>query len=304
MCWGLSVMSFGGISPMRQQQKLRAFVLIGAGVFLTFFLGLLFIFLNADSKASETKPVQQVEAKIEMQEVLIPNQTIEAGQKLEPGMFRKESKSKAGLPISTIRDLEEIKGFYSRSVLSADMPFVRDVITNVQPTNQVTSKIPEGYRAVTIPVDAKTGVEGWSRAGARVDISWVTVVNGKEVLATIVQNAEVLSAGQSLQGSLKAAEGSMNIPGTVTLLVTSRDAQKIQLASTRGVLSLSLRGDSDPGKGGSGGGSITIDDILGVSRDNSRIDQPSEGGVRIKGPDGKYEELVLVRGKLEPKKQQ
>lgn len=294
-------MTFGGISPVRNQQRMRAVLLVATGGLCLLFAGLAILFLNSNSStASEQKKSEPVEAPMQMLDVLVPVQNIEAGKKLELSMFRKEKRPKVGLPLSVIRDFEEVKGFYARSLMTSDMPIVRDLITQVRPTNEITTKIPEGYRAVTIRVNAESGVEGWARANARVDVVWTTTVNGQQTLSTIVQNARVLSAAQSLKSNVLEGdtEKGMQIPTTVTLLVSARDSQKIQLAQTSGSLSLSLRGDNDRGKG-QVGGSITVKDLLpkGLTPEQ---DRRYDGTVKVKRPDGGYDTLYLRDGKLEP----
>ena len=298
-------MTFGGINPVKQQQKARTLALIGGSAFLLLILVVIACaFLNADTNASEKTPTIVETQEPEMVSVLVPVATIKSGAKLEPTMFSKEVRPKAGLSPTAIKDFEEIKGFYARSMIPAKVPLVRDFITLVRPTNELTTRIPEGYRAVTIRVDARSAVEGWAKPGARVDVVWTTTANGRQTLKVIVENAKVLSADSSVgQNTVENNKGPgiVAVPTTVTLLVTSKDSQKIQLASSTGSLSLSLRGDEDSGKG-EVGGSVTVDDLLGVRRDIDPDEEGIEATVQVRGPDGKLEELILKDGKLRPRK--
>jgi Flp pilus assembly protein CpaB len=89
----------------------------------------------------------------------------------------------------------------------------------------------------------------------------------------------VLSAERSLDEQV--APGAA-VPSTVTLLVTAQDASKIQLASTTGSLSLSLRGDEDT-TGSSGGGTVTVDDLYGGNTRQGSRRSNREGTVSIGG---------------------
>ncbi len=113
----------------------------------------------------------------------------------------------------------------------------------------ITAKIPKGHRAVAIPVDPISGVEGWVAPGVRVDVVWTTIVDGQPMAVTIVENAHVLSAGRRTDKNsapLGAVNGVSVQAEHVTLLATIADSQKIQLAKkSPGSLSLSLRGDGD-----------------------------------------------------------
>lgn len=305
---------FGGGGPGKQVQrtKVLGFALAGMALFVCVFVVLL-IFTSPQSKANQSSS-QASTTNMEFAEVLVPVQQIEPGTSLEPTMFKKEKRPKLGLPQRVVRDFEEVKGQYSRSIIVADLPLSQEYLTQVKPANTITARIPEGYRAVTINVDIRTSVEGWARPGARVDVIWASRIRNKEAVTVIVQNAVILSAERQTESSNnqpqqagllpgRAPPPQAAVPNTVTLLVTAKDAQKIQLASTTGSLSLSLRGDTDAGQG-QASGSITIDQLIS---DNSGQDQqptgkePVEGTVRIKGPSGNYEEWVLKGGRLEPK---
>lgn len=181
---------------------------------------------------------------------------------------------------------------YARSAISKDSPVHQDFITSIRPTNLITANIPEGYRAVTIRVDATSSVEGWARAGANVDVVWASTIRGRQGVTVIVQNAKVLSAERQVE---TGTQPGTPVPSTVTLLVTADDAAKIQLATTTGSLSLSLRGDDDTGKG-STGRSITVDDLLGSSQQVVNPTERRDGTVRIGG-----EEFFLQNGQLIPK---
>lgn len=285
---------FGGIHPGRNQQKTKAIGLV-LGVALVFvftFVG--FLILNNDSTTASINdaPVREAPVDVAMIEVLVPVQSLEPGVKLEPSMFRKESRPKQGLPRRSVRDYEEIRGTFARSLIAADAPLLSDYITTVRPSSVITPEIPDGYRAVTIRVDATSAVEGWARPGARVDVVWTTQNRGKQAVITIVQNAKILSAESLTQSQVEQTSKAVPIPSTVTLLVTAQDAKKIQLARTSGALSLTLRGDSDLGKSEMGG-TITFDDLLGTTERTIDENPNIQGTIKIGGL-----EYVLVEGKM------
>ncbi|WKZ56432.1 MAG: Flp pilus assembly protein CpaB [Bdellovibrionota bacterium] len=255
---------------------------------------LVFLFVSSDSSTASTnnKPVVvQKEEDIRMVDVLVPVQDIDPGQALEPGMFRRESRPQIAVDSRAIKDFEEITGYYARSLIVKGQPLQKDYITTVRPVNNVTAKIPPGFRAVTISVDARSSVEGWARPGARVDVVWASKLKGQAGVTVIVQNAEVLSAERNTENK---AQPGMPVPSTVTLLVSAEDAAKIQLAVTTGSLNLTLRGDNDPGRAVQGK-SVTVADLLGGERqqvqDDSYQDRVVIGGA----------EYILKQGKLIPK---
>lgn len=283
---------FGGVHPSRYQEKLRLLVVLG--ILIAIIVGFVIVLLltSAQSTATQSAPIVAPplqEPQIEMLEVLIPVQRIEAGTAFEPVMFRRESRPKVGLSMSVVREFDQIRGGYARSLIIPDQPLHEEYVTRSKPTNMITANIPEGYRAVTIRVDAKSGVEGWALPGARVDVVWASEIRNQQAITVIVENAKVLSAERNSNPNAEMkADGP--IPSTVTLLVTADEAKKIQLASISGSLSLSLRGDRDTGKG-SNSGSITVDDLLS-NGDRKAVQNPCQGRIRT-CENGVCEELCL-----------
>jgi pilus assembly protein CpaB len=110
--------------------------------------------------------------------------------------------------------------------------------------------IPEGMRALSIQVDSVIGVSGFIMPGSRVDLILTAIppadvkgAKGQEQGSKIIlENLEVLAAGQNVQGS---AEGKPQTVQNVTLLVTPDQAQRVALASRDGRIQLALRSPID-----------------------------------------------------------
>ena len=280
---------FGTVSPVRSASRGNILLII-AGVFILFMVVIGIVLLtNRQTKAPTPTVVVEKEAPVKMVPVLVPDVDIQMGTPLEPQMFKQAERPQVGVDPRTVRDFEEIKGHFARTLVIAGQPLHRDMITSVRPNNQLTANIPEGYRAVTIRVDVRTSVEGFAMPGARVDVNWISNIKGNPGVKVIVQNATVLSSERSTDASGKP--GTVT-PATVTLLVTAEDAALIQLASTTGSLSLSLRGDDDKGKG-LGNDMATLQDLISRG-DAPNTEERKEGTVTIGGK--KYN--VLPGGRL------
>lgn len=280
----------GGGGFRKSKNNSRILVLLGAMGFAGVIVIISSLLLSGGSSDSTAKVVIEKQPEPETANVLIPVRQIETGEGLDPALFRVERRSKSSIPASVAQDFEQIRGMFARNTILMSEPVHLDLVTSIRPTNAITANIPEGYRAVTIRVDATSSVEGWARAGANVDVVWASMIRGKQAVTPIVQNARVLSAERQVSADTQPG---VPVPSTVTLLVTADDAAKIQLATTTGSLSLSLRGDDDTGKGSSGS-SITIDDLLGTKNQAEAV--KSDGTVRIGG-----EEFYLRDGNLVPK---
>lgn len=111
----------------------------------------------------------------------------------------------------------------------------------------LAATIPLGKRAVAVRVNDIVGVAGFVSPGMRVDLlASGTPPNANASLGTqtqtVLQNIEVLSAGQNIQ---KDAEGKPVAVQVVNLLVTPEQAEKLSLASTDTKIQLVLRNPLD-----------------------------------------------------------
>jgi len=225
-------------------------------------------------------------------DVLVPVEKIEAGTQLDPGMFRKETRAITGGSSNVITGFEQLKSAYAASFIAAGQPVLLDYITTNPPLNQIQAKIPDGFRAVTLTVDSTTSVEGWARAGAKVDIMLSPLKAEKPSLTVIVQNAKVLSASRSTTSEPGEAPSAPTDQTTVTVMVTGQDAAKLQLAAKAGTLSLALRGDEDTVESPQNT-TVGIESVLGIAPKSGTKEPQAEGRVKVGD-----KEFIIVEGKL------
>ena len=285
---------FGGVGPTGQADKTKLILLLVLFFLLALSAFMVFYLLSSPDQSSKHNsvavPVEQEEIQIKMTNVLVPVKEIAAGSELAPNMFKIESRPSVGITGRAVKNFEAIKGYYSKSLIVPGQPLYMDYISADRPINTLTAAIPEGFRAVTIRVDQRSGVEGWARPGAKVDVVWASRIRGQPGVTVIVENAKVLSAERDTKTETEPGQA---VPSTVTLLVSAKDAAKIQLAATTGSMSLSLRGDVDS-VGGNAVGSITVDDLLGSSQQATE-EEDYDGKVIIEG-----QEWYLKKGELIP----
>lgn len=111
----------------------------------------------------------------------------------------------------------------------------------------LTAKIPPGMRATAVRSNEVVGVAGFMYPGSRVDVlaTFRPVGSDSPVTQTILQDVEVLSAGQKIQPD---PQGKPETVTVVTLLLTPEDAQKLTLASTQATIQFVLRSGADKEK--------------------------------------------------------
>lgn len=108
--------------------------------------------------------------------------------------------------------------------------------------------IPEGYRAVAIRTNEIIGVSGFVTPGMRVDViisgnpPGISRGNMGTLTTTLLQNIEVLSAGQSIE---KDREGKPVIVPVINMLATPDEAEILSLAGKEASIQLVLRNPLD-----------------------------------------------------------
>ena len=109
----------------------------------------------------------------------------------------------------------------------------------------LAGKIPEGMRGVAIRSNEIIGVAGFLYPGSRVDLLMTFTPpggNNMPITETVLQNVEVLTAGQTIEPDPQGKPQSVNV---VTLLLSPQDSQKLQLASAQGNIQFVLRSGAD-----------------------------------------------------------
>jgi pilus assembly protein CpaB len=109
----------------------------------------------------------------------------------------------------------------------------------------LASIIPQGMRAVAVRMNDVAGISGFATPGQHVDVLIAGNPPGSTagtVTKTLLQNIEILSAGQNIQ---KDSEGKPVIVPVVNLLVTPEQAETMSLASNEARIQLVLRNPTD-----------------------------------------------------------
>ena len=148
-------------------------------------------------------------------------------------------------------DMSKLLGTVVRHPITAGEPVTQGTLVAPGDRGFLAAALAPGMRAITVPVTAQSGVAGFVFPGDRVDMVLTQEVDGTEganlkASETILRNLRVLATDQSTV-SEKNEDGSTVVKEfrTVTLEVTPVIAEKVAVAQTIGVLSLSLRSLAD-----------------------------------------------------------
>lgn len=143
-------------------------------------------------------------------------------------------------------DVAKLIGTVVRHPVTAGEPVTQGSLVSPGDRGFLAAALTPGMRAITVPVDAKSGVAGFVFPGDRVDIVLTQAVNGNEGQAlkaseTILRNLRVLATDQTTTQNTVDGKTQVRAFRTVTLEVTPTIAEKVAVAQTLGTLSLALR---------------------------------------------------------------
>lgn len=151
-----------------------------------------------------------------------------------------------------IESLEDVLGRVSGKAIPMGSPVLRAMLAPEGTPSGMVGRIPPGFRAVSVKIDESTSVAFQLKPGDWVDVTVVMdVASGlrgrKETIAeTILQRIEVAAVGNTSNPPEGAGAATKVKPAkSATLFVREADVPKLHLASTRGKITLSMRGEKD-----------------------------------------------------------
>jgi pilus assembly protein CpaB len=176
--------------------------------------------------------------------VLVAKQALSYGATLQPENLKWVEWPKATVPPGAFTSVEDLLGengdrrrIVLRSIEPGE-PVLEGKITKFGESPRMPMNLGAGMRAVSIKIDAVSGVAGFVAAGDRVDILLTRTLEGQLVSSVILQNITIIA----IDASANAESSSPRLERTVTVAVDTDQAQKLALARQVGKLSLTLRG--------------------------------------------------------------
>jgi pilus assembly protein CpaB len=202
-------------------------------------------YLAIDYIGGQDQTAETPEEDREMVQVAVAATDLDAGHVLVPDDVDLVEWPADATPPNYVNDRADVVGRGLLAPVTANEPLLPAKLASSEAGGGLPIVIPEGKRAVTISVDQVIGVAGFVLPGTRVDVL-VTMnrVQGQEESESkvVLQNLEVLSAGQSYQRNVG---GEPMTASVVTLLVTPEQAETLILATTEGIVQLALRNPLD-----------------------------------------------------------
>lgn len=205
-------------------------------------------FINSPQATAKPSPQEAVNQP--SNEVLVAANDLPAGRIVEKGDLKFRSWPQDGLT----------EGYVLKAV-DAEKPFIGAVVRRgivkgepltdarvVKPGERgfLAAIVEPGHRAISVPVNATTGVSGLFFPGDQVDVILTHTVQrdkvDRHVSETILRDVRVLAVDQRVED----IDGKAQVAKTATLEVTPKEAEVIAMLSDLGKLSLSLRSVAKP----------------------------------------------------------
>lgn len=139
--------------------------------------------------------------------------------------------------------IEEFNGAVARYPIAAGSPITTTTVVRATEGGFMSAVLSPGMRAVSIAVSATTGNAGFVFPGDKVDLLLTHRIIGKDTndttLAseTFIENVRVLAIDQMLDNP----ENKAMVAKTITLEVSPKQAEMINVATSLGSISVSLR---------------------------------------------------------------
>ena len=225
---------------------LLLFIALGAAGLTAFFAN---NWINSERQAlmaqqSDTQVAQSI------------TQVLVVKDKLKPGNFVRTENLKwqswpedglaVGYAIKEKRDIKDFVGAVVRNAIAPGQPITDDLVVHPGDRGFLAAVLGIGNRAVSVPVNATSGIAGFIFPGDLVDLILTSKFNSKDgdgktltryVTKTVLSGVRVLAIDQKTESK----NGEVSPAKTVTIEVTPKEAEKVAIALAMGAISLSLQ---------------------------------------------------------------
>ncbi|MEX1256120.1 MAG: Flp pilus assembly protein CpaB [Gemmatimonadota bacterium] len=184
-------------------------------------------------------------AETGMTSVAVAARDMNAGTLLGPEDVTMVEWPASHLPAGYSTSAADVLGRGLLQPVRTNEPLLSEKLASVESGGGMPIMIPQGKRAMSVRVDEVVGVAGFVLPGTRVDVVVTMDRTGSSDEAQtrlVLQNIEVVSAGQSLE---RDPDGNPVEVAVVTVLVAPDQAEQLAISHSNGRLQLALRNPLD-----------------------------------------------------------
>jgi pilus assembly protein CpaB len=193
--------------------------------------------------------VEQRQAAVAEQQklvrIVVATQPMEFGQPLTPQNIRLQNFPASSVPqgaFTSIPAALKDNRVALRPMVPGE-PVLTSKVSGSDGRATLAALLPDGFRAMSIPIDNVRGVSGFVLPGTMVDILLLRQIEGDGATTddqradTILENVQVLAIDQMANDK----DGNPKPGRTATVAVTPADAKRLAMANRMGTLMLTLR---------------------------------------------------------------
>lgn len=216
--------------------KTKKKIWIITGILALFTTGMIYLYLKQVEASAQ-------ENKVEMSKVVVALTAIPAHVKVTEDMLEIKKIPSEAVHADTYKAIEDVVGGTTTAELIAGEQVLTERIVAIDEESELSYRIPENMRAITVATSEVDGVGGYVSAGDKLDILVSHMPSeGAQAVYTQLQNIEVLERGPN--GGSADSSGS-GVPTSLTLLVTPAQAEVIAYGNLNGTLYYTLRNPVD-----------------------------------------------------------
>lgn len=199
------------------------------------------------SNAAANAPVKETTT------IVVAKRSIDAGTRLSAELLDTQELPQEAVPVNSFNYTQAVIGRIASSDIASGEPILPNKLID---KDTQTLAIPDGFRAMTIPVTNITGVGGFINPGCRVDILSVMAKSMKgaskeakgddKISKILIQNVKVLAtSGKSAAAA--DSKGGASSGQTITIAVPADQVIKLALAfnNGEGQIQVVMRGYND-----------------------------------------------------------
>lgn len=191
----------------------------------------------------KNKPKPQIAEAVPTEAVLVSIKDIPEGTTIEQDAFKIAEMPSKEIPRGALRSSGMVLGLKAKANISANDFFFSQFLAMAERPTGFESKIREGHRAFTIPVDTNTGVAGFLTPDSHVDIMAQIGSGADSHAMVILGDVQVIAVGQQFKRMPGQSEAQP--VSSVTVSVSPADAGKLANAMSSGKLYCLMRNSKD-----------------------------------------------------------
>lgn len=181
--------------------------------------------------------------------IAVANTDIELGGRISPEMVRMADWPIGSVPAGAYNEATKLEGRVVTVAMQRGEPLIEARLAPIGTKGGLSAVVPQGKRAMTVRVNDVVGVAGFALPGTFVDVMVNTQDEGGQrndrdhsVSKIVLERILVLAVAQEADRDATKPK----VVNAVTLELTPKDAELLDLARSVGTLSLVLRNQIDP----------------------------------------------------------